>query len=330
MLAAASPVTGGRGRPGPAVMCSAAAALMDEGRAASQACWAWRKAVRGSRGRTGGYQAGRQAESPCVRHLHTHVINPLLGLAPEAKRLARCPAGRALPHVHVCRCCVDIHAAATPRTRPRPADCTLLLPAVARPCALLTLVPAGWGVGMQGALLLLLFQMSHFLEDKLTQRATGSMERLFAAVPSQATVVEVMADGVSGAVLRPQMPTARVVRAREVQLGQHTLVKPGEQVPLDGDIVWGTANCSLQVGEAVGGCGGCVSGGSRISSSRWAVVCLHWAVVRGVHMDCWCTSPHPTTPPALPVHVHWPTRHVTSMSCPNPWDRTVVGDRHGW
>ena len=37
------------------------------------------------------------------------------------------------------------------------------------------------------------------------------------------------------------------VAASDVAIGQHVLVRPGEQVPLDGVIIWGTANLSLQV-----------------------------------------------------------------------------------
>lgn len=43
----------------------------------------------------------------------------------------------------------------------------------------------------------------------------------------------------------PLLPSARQVRAAEVRPGQLVLVKPGEQVPLDGVIEWGTANLSL-------------------------------------------------------------------------------------
>ena len=38
---------------------------------------------------------------------------------------------------------------------------------------------------LQGALLMLLFQISHSLEEKFTARARGSVERLFNSVPSQ-------------------------------------------------------------------------------------------------------------------------------------------------
>lgn len=36
------------------------------------------------------------------------------------------------------------------------------------------------------------------------------------------------------------------VAATQVAIGQHVLVRPGEQVPLDGTVAWGTANVSLQ------------------------------------------------------------------------------------
>lgn len=78
---------------------------------------------------------------------------------------------------------------------------------------------------MQGALLLLLFQISHFLEEKFTARASGSLSRLFAAVPSKATLVQMNEADAS-----PQMATAQPVRASTVAIGQYVLVKPGEQV----------------------------------------------------------------------------------------------------
>jgi len=60
-----------------------------------------------------------------------------------------------------------------------------------------------------------------------------------------------------------------------VALGQHVLVRPGEQVPLDGIITWGTANLSLQVGgimhvsitHAPSGSSNDSSGGGSSSSS---------------------------------------------------------------
>lgn len=96
------------------------------------------------------------------------------------------------------------------------------------------------GMAQEGALLLLLFRTSHLLEEQLTERAAGSLERLFAAVPSTATAVEL--DPTGG----PDMASARVVPARGVALGAHVLIRPGDQVPLDGAVVWGSAHASLQ------------------------------------------------------------------------------------
>jgi cation transport ATPase len=79
---------------------------------------------------------------------------------------------------------------------------------------------------VQGALLLLLFQLSHTLEERFTTRARGNLERLFADLPRKATVVDV--DPETGAPLlhgkvKPQP-------AAGVHVGQHVLVNPGENV----------------------------------------------------------------------------------------------------
>jgi cation transport ATPase len=108
---------------------------------------------------------------------------------------------------------------------------------------------------------MLLFQISHSLEEKFTSRARGSVERLFSSVPTQvgrllwilrkggvskkhgpsktlscdspsgdpsrfqATLVEMDA-----ALGRPLLKSASKVLARSVSPGQHVLIKPGEQV----------------------------------------------------------------------------------------------------
>lgn len=84
-----------------------------------------------------------------------------------------------------------------------------------KPC---TLVPA------QGALLLVLFQVSHTVEHRLTDRATGSLQTLFDSIPDSATLVELGADG------EPDMDKQRQLPAADVALEQTMLVKPGEQV----------------------------------------------------------------------------------------------------
>ena len=38
---------------------------------------------------------------------------------------------------------------------------------------------------LQGTLLMLLFQISHFLEENFTSRARGSIERLFSSIPTE-------------------------------------------------------------------------------------------------------------------------------------------------
>lgn len=76
----------------------------------------------------------------------------------------------------------------------------------------------------QGALLLVLFQVSHTVEHQLTDRATGSLQTLFDSIPDSATLVELGATG------EPDMDQQRQVQAADVQLEQTMLVKPGEQV----------------------------------------------------------------------------------------------------
>lgn len=63
------------------------------------------------------------------------------------------------------------------------------------------------------------------MEDKLTEKAQGSLERLFSTVPTQATLVQL--DASTGA---PLTSSSAVVTASSVTPGQHVMVKPGEQV----------------------------------------------------------------------------------------------------
>jgi hypothetical protein len=76
----------------------------------------------------------------------------------------------------------------------------------------------------QGALLLVLFQVSHTVEHQLTDRATGSLQTLFDSIPDTATLVELGTDG------EPDMDKQRQLPAADVALEQTMLVKPGEQV----------------------------------------------------------------------------------------------------
>ena len=76
----------------------------------------------------------------------------------------------------------------------------------------------------QGALLLVLFQVSHTVEHKLTERATGDLRALFEGIPEAATLVTLDAAG------EPDMGTQAPHRAVTVPVGATMLVKPGETV----------------------------------------------------------------------------------------------------
>lgn len=68
------------------------------------------------------------------------------------------------------------------------------------------------------------------LEDRLTEKAAGSLERLFATVPSQATLVEVEGSG------RPRAASAKQVRPTDSMVSNilcwaHTLSDACSLVP---------------------------------------------------------------------------------------------------
>ncbi|GAB4823392.1 hypothetical protein N2152v2_010438 [Parachlorella kessleri] len=109
---------------------------------------------------------------------------------------------------------------------------------------LMTLAAVGTllsGYAIEGALLLVLFQTSHTLEHLLTHRAQGNLAELYDTIPTSAVLVQV--GGPGGA---PELGSARQVTAGEVAVGNHMLVKPGEQVPLDGTITFGKALVSAE------------------------------------------------------------------------------------
>lgn len=77
---------------------------------------------------------------------------------------------------------------------------------------------------VQGALLMVLFQVSHTVEHRLTQRASGSLVSLLDRMPQGAHKLEVHDDG------QPDMSSLHMVPASDMQPGQFLLVRPGEQV----------------------------------------------------------------------------------------------------
>lgn len=71
---------------------------------------------------------------------------------------------------------------------------------------------------------MVLFQVSHVLEHKLTNQAQGNLQALFDAAPEHATIVQLHADG------SPNMQQLQTAKAKSVAVGSHMLVRPGEQV----------------------------------------------------------------------------------------------------
>lgn len=88
---------------------------------------------------------------------------------------------------------------------------------------LLTGLPPAYSAA-QGALLLVLFQTSHVVEHRLTERAQGNLAALYDTMPKAAVLVQLAPGG------GPDLATAQRVRAADVPVGACMLVKPGEQV----------------------------------------------------------------------------------------------------
>lgn len=97
------------------------------------------------------------------------------------------------------------------------------------------------GMPGEGLLLLILFQISHLLEAKFTNRSRASLQALLDSVPDKAMVVDV-----NPVNMEPVMDSARVMHASKVPVGTHILVKPGQQVPLDGMVVFGSASVTVE------------------------------------------------------------------------------------
>jgi Zn2+/Cd2+-exporting ATPase len=100
------------------------------------------------------------------------------------------------------------------------------------------------GMPLEGALLFVLFHLSHSLEASYTANARASVAGLLDSVPRTATVVQV----VDGKVLWAQQeckPVAGMVP------GDHFVVKPGDTVPLDGVVIEGFATVGALLKELV-------------------------------------------------------------------------------
>ncbi|MDY6809909.1 MAG: HAD-IC family P-type ATPase, partial [Actinomycetota bacterium] len=99
---------------------------------------------------------------------------------------------------------------------------------------------ASIGQVFDGALLIVIFAASGALENVVTQRTADSVTSLLGLAPERATLVD--ADG-----------TTRVIDCRELQVGQHVLVRPGERIGADGVVTHGVSEVDQQAvtGESV-------------------------------------------------------------------------------
>ncbi len=86
--------------------------------------------------------------------------------------------------------------------------------------------------GLEGALLLVLFELSHGMEDSVSNKARSALHNLNNIAPKFAHMIA--SDG-----------TQFEKSVREIQVGEKVLVKHGEIVPLDGKVVEGTSSVNL-------------------------------------------------------------------------------------
>lgn len=96
------------------------------------------------------------------------------------------------------------------------------------------------GSGFEGALLLVLFELSAAMENTVTQKTKGALTYLHQLSPSRAFVI-----GNSGNIWERSV--------KDISVGTKILVKAGEVVPLDAKVVGGSSfvNLSHLTGEAV-------------------------------------------------------------------------------
>jgi Zn2+/Cd2+-exporting ATPase len=88
------------------------------------------------------------------------------------------------------------------------------------------------GSGLEGALLLVLFELSGAMEDTVTGKARGAIHHLKVLSPTLALVLDHEGNYYEKSV-------------KEIETGTHVLVKAGEIVPLDGKIILGTSSVNL-------------------------------------------------------------------------------------
>lgn len=87
------------------------------------------------------------------------------------------------------------------------------------------------GECLEGTLVVILFEIGEFLEEKAVERSRADVKALMDICPETAVVIR---DG-----------EEKTVSPSEVEVGELILVRPGERVPLDGRIEEGTASFDL-------------------------------------------------------------------------------------
>lgn len=88
------------------------------------------------------------------------------------------------------------------------------------------------GSGLEGGLLLVLFSFSGAMEDAVTNKAKGALSSLHKLSPTKAVVIE---------------PDGLLIEkaVRSIPVGTKILVKSGQVIPLDGDVIEGTSSVNL-------------------------------------------------------------------------------------
>lgn len=102
------------------------------------------------------------------------------------------------------------------------------------------------GHAEEGATVIFLFFVAEFLEDYSVQRARNSVTALLKLAPEEALVKR------DGSEVR--------MHVHDISIGEHILVKPGEKVPLDGTVTYGSSEVnespltgeSIPVGKSIG------------------------------------------------------------------------------
>lgn len=89
----------------------------------------------------------------------------------------------------------------------------------------------------EGALLLVLFALSHAMEDAVTSKASGAINSLYKIAPTSATVLT-------------EEGTALKRSVKDIKINERILIKAGEFVPLDGIVEEGS--CSLNLVHLTG------------------------------------------------------------------------------